>query len=172
MSKKTLKPPSPSPPPLKIRLSSFLKMKLHKMRDRNTLTAVIYLPNDQVLKYARGTQWNSPDTSLHCWVGLGGAREELIFFHARHTWSPSTAPQHSDSSNHPLKHGDNLFLCSKGSQCLFPPQPNISEFIVTRCPGLSALSDLLFFFFLPLEPCVNNGSVYTQFVSFLYVSHA
>lgn len=75
--KRHIDPPLP-PSPLIIRLSSLLKMKLHKMRDRNTLTAVIYLPNDQVLNYARGTQWNSPDTSLHCWVG--GARAELIFF--------------------------------------------------------------------------------------------
>lgn len=145
MYKKTHRPP-PALPPLKIRLSSLLKMKLHKMRDRNTLTAVIYLPNDQVLNYARGTQWNSPDTSLHCWVG--GLGKSWFFFHARHTWSPSTAAQHSDSSNHPSKRGDNLFLCSKSSQCLFPPQPNISECIVTRCPALSALSDLLFIFSL------------------------
>lgn len=54
----------------------------------------------------------------------------------------------------------------------FPSQPNMSEFIVTRRPGLSAVSDLLLLFFPSLEPCGNNGSAYTQFVSFRYVSHA
>lgn len=104
--------------------------KLRRMRDRNNLTAVIYLPYDQVLNYARGTQWNSFDTSLHCWGEEGVAQStqgELIFFssHGWHMWSPSTAPEHSDSSKPPLKHGHctcaTCFNVTKAHNAFFSP---------------------------------------------------
>lgn len=156
----------------------FLIWKPRRARDRNTLTAVIYLPNDQVLNYARGTQWNSFDTSLHCWgwLGEGGGlskstQGELIFsfFHGSHTWSPSTAPEHSDSANPPLKHCYcSCATCVTSSHDAFS-LPNLI-FLNSLWQGAQVYQQQVtcfFFFFFPLSLVEMIGWSIRSFFPFI-----